>query len=267
MGKITSHGSLAGTIGRSALFCISCAIILATASGLIKSTVPRLQILPLSLLFATAMAYLLTLLFTRWEGLSLEAVGVMPGHLSAKRFFTGLSAGLIMALLQPAIVACSGHMVLVRSSGVAISTLPAHLLLYSMVACREELAFRGYPLRALDYAAGPWIAQGIVACIFIMEHKVGGMTWMEAIIGSGTGAVLFGMAALKSKGLALPFGLHTAWNTGQWALGFKDNTGLFQVVIEKGFEQKVRLWGWGAYLVIMWTAILIVYLRNKQGKK
>ena len=100
------------------------------------------------------------------------------------------------------------------------------------------MAFRGYALWNSNYAIGPWKALLIVTFIFILEHIAGGMTAGQAIAGAGAGALLFGIAALRTKGLALPIGLHAAWNFGQWLLGFKDEPGLWHAIIQKGFEKK-----------------------------
>jgi len=153
----------------------------------------------------------------------------------------------------------SSPLILVRTREINIVSIGLNLLLYLSVAFREELAFRGYPLRSLNYAIGPWGAQLVIALIFVTEHVVGGMTWPQAILGSGLGALLFGLAALKTKGLALPIGLHSAWNFVQWLLGFKNGTGWYKVVVEKGNEAKVELVGGISYLLVMGMAILAFY--------
>lgn len=253
------------TIGRSLLFCISCAAILAATSGMLKDDgVFSSMVWPVAL--AAAGAFILTLLFTRWGGLHLKDVGIVPGLRTVPRFLGGFAIGLVMAGLQLVFIWSSGHVSIVRSPVLPVNEMSANLLLYLVIACREEMAFRGYPLRAIDYAIGPWAAQGIVAGIFIIEHVIGGMTWMQAVIGPGTGAILFGLAALRTKGLALPIGLHAAWNAGQWALGFKNNSGLYHAVIEPGFEKKVSLMAWIGYLSIMWTVILILYFRKLRAE-
>jgi membrane protease YdiL (CAAX protease family) len=55
-----------------------------------------------------------------------------------------------------------------------------------------------------------------VAFAFAVEHVVGGMRWLHAILGAGIGSLLLGMAALATRGLAMPISLHAAWNFGQW---------------------------------------------------
>jgi membrane protease YdiL (CAAX protease family) len=80
----------------------------------------------------------------------------------------------------------------------------------------EELLFRGYAFQRLASAAGPRAAIGISAALFGVYHVAGSGMWgigafftwaMPAL-----GGVLFGWAALRSQGLALPIGLHLGGN-------------------------------------------------------
>jgi membrane protease YdiL (CAAX protease family) len=42
------------------------------------------------------------------------------------------------------------------------------------------------------------------------------------------------MAAIASRGLAVPIGLHAAWNIGDWTIGGKGSVGLWKTVMEHG---------------------------------
>jgi len=252
------------TIGRVLLFCLSCAIILALSSGLTKGwSNPWSSALTIAI--AGAGAFILTTLFVRWEGFSLKDAGVLPGRFTVPRLLTGFLIGLILAVLQPVLILITGHMTLIPFRGLTLNSIIINLLLYIAVACREEIAFRGYPLRALNNVIGPWYAQLIIAIVFITEHVIGGMTWPQAIFGSGMGALLFGLAALKTKGIALSIGLHSAWNFGQWSLGFKNGAGIFKVVIEKGYEARVEQIGWVSYFLVMSLAIGCFYYWKKDS--
>ena len=78
--------------------------------------------------------------------------------------------------------------------------------------------------------------------------------------------MLFGFAALKTSGIALPIGLHTAWNFGQWCLGFKKETGILHGVADKGFENAVERNAWISYLLIMTIAITVFYFYRPRTK-
>ncbi|MDB4925011.1 CPBP family intramembrane glutamic endopeptidase [Mucilaginibacter sp.] len=258
MAENIKSGKWIYTLLRVLLFCLSCAIVLAATSRLTQGWPGSKWVSIVSIAIAAAGSLVLTILFVRWERLKLKDVGVVPVNKSILRLFTGFVIGLFLAGMQPMLVLLSGHISLI-SNQINIASVSINLLLYLFIAGREEVAFRGYPLRSLNYVIGPWGAQLIVALIFAAEHRIGGMTWLQAIFGPGVGALLFGLAALKTKGIALPIGLHTAWNFGQWVLGFKDGTGLYKVVIEKGYEARADHAGWISYLLVMCLAILTFY--------
>jgi len=257
-----SHNSVAArwklTLGRVLLFCISCAVALAISSRLTKGMSSRWS-QHLLVLIACIVTIGLTVLFVRWEGLRLSDVGVIPGRQSISRIGIGFIIGLLLALGHAALVMLFGHVKLVRSPTMTFGYFMSGFLLYLFIACREELAFRGYPLRSLNYMLGAWRAQAIIFVIFSLEHIAGGMNWGQAFLGPGVGAILFGIAAIKTKGIALPIGLHMAWNFGQWTLGFKNEPGIWQSIIEKGYETQVEQVGFVCYWLVMGLAILAFY--------
>ncbi|PKA99654.1 hypothetical protein B0O79_3372 [Flavobacteriaceae bacterium MAR_2009_75] len=159
-----------------------------------------------------------------------------------------------------------GHFQLNLVPDLTTAEIGLSLLLYILAGAREELVFRSYSLRSLSYSLTPLMALIIMTAIFIVEHLVGGMTWQNGILGAGTGAVLFGLAALKTKGLALPLGLHIAWNFGQWSLGFKGTSGIWEAIVEEGHEAHVQNIGMGAYLFVMGLAITGVCIFYKKEK-
>lgn len=243
---------------RPILFCLLCAIALAAISGLIKNFPSELN-QHLLLIITIAITYGLTILFTRWEKLPLEKVGVLANKTTSKKVVIGFGIGLLMTLLQPVIVLLLGHYKMSISPLISTYSIFFYLTLYFLVAIREELAFRGYPLFSLNYSFGLWTSQLIIFVIFSLEHIAGGMTWIQAFLGAGTGALLFGFAALKTKGIALPIGLHAAWNFGQWCFGFKKESGIFHGFADKGFESFVERNAWISYLIIMIITIVAFY--------
>jgi uncharacterized protein len=246
------------TLIRVVLFCLLCAITLVAFSGLTKAFLTEWK-QHLLLIVTIAITYGLTILFVKWERLQLKDVGVVANNMTFKKVAIGFGIGLFMTMLQPAFVLLFGHYKIALTPSFSFYTILFYFTLYILGAVREELAFRGFPLFSLNYRFGLWTAQIIIFIIFSLEHVAGGMTWFQAFIGAGTGALLFGLAALKSYGIALPIGLHSAWNFGQWCLGFKKETGLLQGITEKGFENVVERNGWISYLVIMTVAIVVFH--------
>jgi uncharacterized protein len=252
------------TLARVLLFCLCCAISVGVASRLTHNLHGQWSML-ITGLIACGLTAVFTLIFVRWEGLTLSDVGVVPGKKTARHVLVGFFIGLVLATIQPLLVLLAGHVKLTYSAGPSPATILLALLVYFVLASREELAFRGYPLFSLNRAMGPWPAQIIVAVIFALEHVVGGVPWLQAFLGAGVGSILFGIAALKTKGLALPIGLHAAWNFGQWALGFKDDSGLWKAVVEKGYQHHFEQMQTIAYLIVMVPAIVLFYYYGRRS--
>jgi uncharacterized protein len=214
----------------------------------------------LSIVLASILTFLLVYLFTHVEKLSLYEVGVVPGKNSIQRFFAGYIIGLFMAVLQPVIALGFGHLRFVFLPGTTALQIIIPFLLYFFVACREELVFRSYFLRRLDYSFPSPFALLVMVVVFIAEHVLAGMEWKMAVIGSGLGGLLFGVAALKTRGLALAIGLHSAWNFGQWMVGFKNKGGVWSAVVEKGYERETENISLAAFALVMLLAITGVLL-------
>lgn len=235
-----------------------CATIFAIISGLFKNF-PSNWNQHLLLTVTIVLTYGLTILFAKWEKRPLKSIGIVANKNTAKKIVIGFGLGLAMTALQLCIVLLFGHYKIIYNPSTSYYSILFYFTLYILVAVREELAFRGYPLFSLNYSFGLWISQLIIFVLFSVEHIVGGMTWIQAFVGPGTGALLFGFAALRTNGIALPIGLHTAWNFGQWCFGFKNETGIFTGITDKGFENIVQRNGWISYLMIMAIVIGIFY--------
>ena len=153
-----------------------------------------------------------TLLFVRWERKSLHDFGVYVTRRSPYLFFLGILIGLALVGAHTALTALVApvHWVIDRHSAPPRAMLM--VITFLLLATREELAFRGYPLRKLAADLNPWAAQLIVAALFAIEHMIGGANWSNALFGAGMGSLVFGMAALATRGLAMPIGLHAAYN-------------------------------------------------------
>ncbi len=246
------------TLIRVILFCLLCATFLALFSGITKNF-PTEWKQHLLLLITIVVTYSLTIVFTKWEKLQLRNVGIVANRMTLKKVVIGLGIGLFMTLFQLMFVLLLGHYRVALTSSISSHTIIFYLTLYILVAIREELAFRSYPLFSLNYSYGLWTSQLIILIIFSLEHIAGGMTWIQAFLGAGTGALLFGFAAIKTNGIALPIGLHIAWNFGQWCWGLKKETGLLHGIAEKGLENVVERNAWISYLIIMVVAIVVFY--------
>ncbi|UIR57100.1 CPBP family intramembrane metalloprotease [Sphingobacterium sp. SRCM116780] len=213
---------------------------------------------------ASIAVFILTVVFSRWENLQLSEIGVVPRKQTLPLFGCGFGIGLLLAIAQGLLVITFSDVKLMYAPQTSTITIFLTLILYLILAFREELAFHGYALRSLTYAIGSWKAQLMIAIIFSLEHFAGGYTVTQAFLGAGIGSILFGIAALKSGGIALPVGLHAAWNFGQWSIGFKNEPGIWQTIIAKGYESKYEIVNFTFYLLVMLIAIASFYFYKRK---
>jgi uncharacterized protein len=80
------------------------------------------------------------------------------------------------------------------------------------VAVAEELLFRGFLFQRLIAGLGAWPAQLIVGVFFLLTHLnnpgMAGATKLWAGTNIFLASILFGLVYLRTRGLALPVGLH-----------------------------------------------------------
>jgi hypothetical protein len=168
----------------------------------------------------------------------------------------GFGIGLLLVAIHTVITASVAPIRWVRAEDPTISRTLMWFFIFVFFATREEWTFRGYPLRVLAARWGPWPAQITLAIVFGMEHALGGATWQNAMLGAGAGALLFSTAALASGGLALPIGMHVAWNFGDWLRGGRGGGGLWDIVVVDGLTDRADWVALGTYLTLVAAASL-----------
>jgi len=177
----------------------------------------------------------LILVFLRREGRTFRDIGLNIEAMSVPRLVAGIVIGLAtFAVILLLIDIIAGPLRLTR--GIASSgTMAVSGCTFLALACMEELGFRGYALRTLVRTMGMWRAQAIVAVAFGLSHVAFGWSWINILLGVIPSALLFGIAATSSRGLAMPIGVHTGVNFAQWAVS--DNSGIWKLV----FNDQLRL--------------------------
>jgi membrane protease YdiL (CAAX protease family) len=266
MAKIPDNSQPWPVLGRVLLFFLGCAAMLALMAPFSHIVSGRWSLLFLGTA-ASVGVLALSVLFVRWEKLRLADIGAAPGRDSLTRLALGFLIGLFLVALRSFLVGLTGHVQWVRAPGTGPAPTAITLLAYLALSCREEMAFRGYPLRRLERPFGPWGAQIIVATVFAIEHVAGGVTWPHALLGAFAGSILFGMAALATRGLAMPIGLHAAWNFGQWIIGEKESPGLWKPVIDEGYKARVDHAGLISYLLVTGLATLAFWWWARRRSK
>jgi membrane protease YdiL (CAAX protease family) len=193
----------------------------------------------------------LTIAFLRRERRGADSAGLRLTAGSLPRFLAGAFLGVALYALQVALVAMITGSLRLAPTGRTAGAIALAVAIYVALAAMEEVAFRGYPLRRLEERFGAPAAIAIGAMAFGILHLIYGWPPWMALVGATGGGVLFGAAALATRGLAVPIGLHSAWNVGSWAVGEKDGAGIWRIVASGADSARVSQVGTLSYLLVM----------------
>lgn len=248
---------------RSLLFLMACPLVLIVTTSFIKTTSLTNTIKVGAI--TCFLTYGLTLLFLRWDRRSLRDVGLELTAKSVPRMLFGLGIGFALVALQESLLYAGGH---IHWTYIGPSSPTSWLLLgvtaYFLLALREEIAFRAYPLRRLEDDLGLWPSILIVGLVFALEHLAGGLSWSLSLLGPFAGAILFGMAALATRGIAVPLGIHFAFNLGQWVMGQKEVAGFWHASIDPTFQKQAEALGYTGYFLGTLAAAYCFWLRYRR---
>lgn len=245
------------------LFYLCSMALFATSNAIFHSSkFPEL----FSLIFAVFLTSGLIYIFIRWDKISLMQIGLGYQKNWLSRFVAGFCIGAVMVGVMALIITCLTPVIFERSPTFRWSQCALYIPLFLFVALREELVFRTYILWRLKDKIGPILSLICVTVIFIAEHMMAGLSLKNSLIGSGLGALLFGIATLRTGNIALSAGLHFAWNSMHWMFGFKDNTGLCIEIVPKGSESSGEIVAYIAYSAVMLLGIITVILLFRPQK-
>jgi len=163
---------------------------------------------------------LVSFLFLQAEGRTLADLGLRLGRRWGFQALAGAVLGFVLMVSNALVIRSLGgfHW----ETAVGPSALGSGAWLFLVVALREELLFRGYAFQRLADGIGAWFALGMGALFFAYAHWDNpGLTdavrgW--ATLNIGLAGVLLGLCWLKTRSLAMPMGLHLAWNWTQGSL-------------------------------------------------
>jgi membrane protease YdiL (CAAX protease family) len=186
-----------------------------------------------------------------------------------RQFFVGLLMGAIL-MIFPAVTLTVFGFARWQINDSSFSTIIAGTTVFVGVAIAEELLFRGFLFQRLIESLGQWPAQLIVAGMFLLTHinnpGMTGITKLLASLNIFIASILFGLAFIKTKSLAMPLGLHFMANFIQGTiLGF-GVSGQKEQSILKAITDKCPIWlsggafGLEASLLGLITLIIILTL-------
>ena len=147
-------------------------------------------------------------------------LGPLDGRWPRELLLGGLGGVLLMAV--PALILGLAGVVSWRPDADGAAALWPELALLAAAAATEELLFRGFVFRRLLDGLGTWPAQLIIAALFLLTHSdaLRGLGPLAFLAGTNIflASILFGLAYLRTRSLAMPLGLHLAANVAQGPL-------------------------------------------------
>ena len=215
-----------------ALFLLGYLLILLAASVPKGMSPPRYADLVWGTVASLAIVAL-TRVFLAREPQAHRAVGIEPDARSVGRLLGGAAiGGAVYAATMALASVALGPIHFTAPIWPSVSVWAVTLASYLTLACMEELGFRAYALRMLVRAIGPWRAQCSIALAFGASHLLFGWSWSAILLGVIPSALLFGVVALRSGGLAMPIGLHATLNIAQWMVGEKSARGIWTLSVD-----------------------------------
>jgi hypothetical protein len=214
-----------------------CYLAVLVLASIVKAKVPPQWAQLVWGLSSSAALLPLTLVFLRREDRTFRDIGLNVEAMSVPRLVAGIVIGLtIFAVILSLIDIVAGPLHLTR--GIASpGTMADSGCTFLALACMEELGFRGYALRTLVRTMGMWRAQTMVALAFGLSHVAFGWSWSNILLGVIPSALLFGVAATSSRGLAMPIGVHAGLNFAQWAVS--ENSGIWKLEFNNQLRPRV----------------------------
>lgn len=210
-------------------------------------------------------AVLLVKAFLKSESNTLSDVGLALVSGSLRRFILGSIVGLALAgIMLAAAIGMSGLVVESVPNPDYWDAIAFSMAVLFVLALMEEVAFRSYPLVRLLNSIGPRTSIYCTSFFFALYHGL----QPAQLLGPGVWGVLFGVAALASRGIALPLGIHFGLNWMQSLFGMKTQfaTSIWTIVpaTEEGIVS-TNVIGVALQLILLAVGIALVelYIRKK----
>ncbi len=178
--------------------------------------------------FGTLSILLLTWAFLRFEKKSFADIGLKWESKTPIRFGKGFLIGVAISCTMLWAIIVLGDLKIEWAENYELPSFLLWSLAFIPLAFMEEVAFRSYPFVKLHQDFGLRFTQVVLAILFAFYH-LGEDSIVTIFIGPGVWAFVYGMAAVYSKGISLPTGLHFGANFVLAILG--DKKGIDPILI------------------------------------
>jgi hypothetical protein len=133
-----------------------------------------------------------------------------------REFAWGSAIGIVQMLVAVLAVSALGGVRLEFDPARSLQAVGSGLVMFVLVSIKEETLFRGFLFQRLRDGIGLWPTQFLLASFFALAHWANpgmhGATKFWATLDIFIGALVFGMAYVRTGSLALPIGIHLGWN-------------------------------------------------------
>ena len=175
---------------------------------------------------------LVTWICMRLRGQPLSDVGLRLDARWLRQVLAGIAFGAVLMLAVVASIYLAGGVRFALDPARGLGGLALGAWLFLWAAVLEELLFRGFVFQRLVEGIGAPAALLVMAALFAVAHwsnpGLDGGTLALATVDTALGAVLLGLAWLRTGSLALPIGIHFGWNWAQGSLLGFDVSGFVQ---------------------------------------
>lgn len=228
---------------------------------------PRLENVAFPLA-ATAGAFALVRVFLRLDATSFRDINLAWDRKTPARFAVGAVAGIaLVGFMLATVVLLAGLRVEAVPNANYWDAIGFSILVLFLLALMEEVAFRTYPLVRLFESFGVRTSIYVTSIFFAFYHGLDPAN----LLGPGVWGLLFGLAAIASRGIALPLGFHFGLNWMQSLFGMKTRYATSLWTIEPGSGNQIaspELVGLVLQLALLAVAVLLIelYVRKSASR-
>jgi membrane protease YdiL (CAAX protease family) len=218
-------------------------------------------------IIGSLIAFGLTWAYLKSEQRAFRDIGLNFQTQTPLRFVYGALIGAAIFAVMTALLLLVGKLHLIYTGASAASVLISIVTLF-WLALMEEIAFRCYPFLKLKDNFGLIGAQLIAAIGFAAYHFSIGWSLQSVLMGPFVWAWVYGLAAVWSRGIALPTGLHMMVNIGQVLTGMSGiGSGIFKLDFDSADHSNTQVVLIGLHVVVLIVAVGLTYYFNSLKSK
>lgn len=216
----------------------------------------------------TVAAFSVTWIFLRWEKSSFATIGLFWEKGTLSRFLKGFLLGsCIFSVMVLILLTCGGGK-LERVPWKLDGYILTAYLTFIPLGIMEEVAFRSYPLVGLRQVFGLRMTLFIIALAFAFYHIIMGWNFYVAFGGPFVWSFTFGLAAVWSRGIALPAGIHISVNILQNVIGIHgDKNSPWKISFPEGHSTGTELVGLSIQICLFVATLIAMELFIRRSKK